>query len=614
MKTITLSYTLQTNGKKLAVSLQALFRAVGLDGEVTASVIPGSVLDTLRVRLVSPGTSGAVELSQDAKQPCYYALEGSDLIVSLSNLVGGMHRLTVLVKYGTNNHALLLVDLSVPENIQFLKSEGAVVMPLLRAPELDAELEGVTWYGYEYPYGSKRAWLQTAKPLHTRGTIQALTGDLETEAADATSITASVVQNAGVTIFDAANAEPIALGAVDTFGSVGGQPTPTDQEHVNVLLTLPEGAEPIDWTQYHVDVEYLSQGTGESLTLNENGQADFYVPVGEQYLVAFPHLDGYAEPIAEHFTAVGGEKNIHFAYRTDARVERIVVYAKNDAGQSLADLIGETVTLTTESQGYETSAEFGNDLKAILEVPYGETYYIHVPTVEGWHPHKSTFTGTADRPERYYIAHYIPAGAGAYGIDADGNYYTEEQITALEDKTIIKYIGYTDSVLEAADRGDGTIGCGFMFAIPVTTQDKAWATQNVQFDVNLLPNLNGTQAAADYKSLHNTELMHDIAEDLGITSPAADYCLGIQEVVGGKTMQCFLPAAGIWQKMMDNWTVINAISQAAGRGTLPFKAGVWWSSSQDNATGAWCLNGGSLTNYYTKNSGFKVARFFDLYV
>lgn len=612
MKTITLSYTLNTNGKKLGVSLQALFRAVGLDGEVTAAEIPGSVLDTLRVRLVSPGTSGAVELSQDANKPCYFTLEGSDLTVSLSNLVGGMHRLTVLVKYGTNNHALLLVDLSVPENIQFLKSEGAVIMPLLRAPELDAELEDVTWYGYEYPYGEKRAWLQTAKPLHTRGTIQALTGDLETAAADATAITASVVQNAGVTIFDGAEAEPIQLGAVDTFGSVGGQPTPTDQEHVNVLLTLPEGAEPIDWTQYHVDVEYLSQGTGESLTLDENGRADFYVPIGEQYLVAFPHLDGYAEPISEHFTAVGDEKNIHYAYRTDARVERIIVYAKNDAGLDISALIGQTVTLTTDGT-YETSAEFGDDLKAILDVPYGLNYSIHIPTTEGWHPHKSTFTGYSDRPERYYIVHYIPAEAGAYGIDADGNYYTEEEITALEDKTIIKYIGYTDSVLEAADRGDGTLGCGFMFEIPVTTQDKAWATQNVQFDTNLLPNLNGTQAAADYKSLHNTELMHDIAEDLGITSPAADYCLGIQATVGGKTLQCFLPAAGIWQKIMDNWTVINSISQAAGRGTLPFKAGGWWSSSQYRAATAWCLSGGSFANI-NKDNGNRVARFFDLYV
>ena len=613
MKTIQLSYTLNTNGKKLAVSLQALFRAVGLDGEVKSAEIPGEVLDTLRVRLVSPGVTGALELSQDAKQPCYYTLDGSDLTVSLSRLVGGMHRLSLLVKYGTNTRALLVVDLSVPENIQFLQA-GSVIMPLIRDAEKDAELEGVQYYGYTYPYGEQVCWLQTDKPLHIRGTVPAYYADnLETALADATALEgARVVLNANQVIFDAANQEPIALGAVDTFGSVGGD-VPTDQEHVNVLLTLPAGAEPIDWTQYHVDVEYLSQGTGESLPLDANGQADFYVPVGEQYLVAFPHLDGYAEPIAEHFTAVGGEKNIHYAYRTDARVERIIVYAKNDAGQSLAALIGQTVTLTTDGT-YETSAEFGNDLKAILEVPYGLSYAVHVPTVEGWHPHKSTFTGTADRPERYYIAHYIPAGAGAYGIDADGNYYTEEEITALEDKTIIKYIGYTDSVLEAADRGDGTLGCGFMFEIPVTTQDKAWATQAVQFDPNLLPNLNGTQAAADYKSLHNTELMHDIAEDLGISSPAADYCLGIQATVGNKTLQCFLPAAGIWQKMMDNWTVINSISQAAGRGTLPFKAGYWWSSSQNNATDAWSLNGGSLNGNGNKGTGYKVARFFDLYV
>lgn len=613
MKTITLSYTLQTNGKKLAVSLAALFRAVGLDGEVTAAEIPGDVLDTLRVRLVSPGTSGAVELSQDANKPCYYTLEGSNLLLTLSNLVGGVHRLTVLVKYGTNTRALLLVDLSVPQNIQFLKSDGAVIMPLIRKPELDTTLEGVNWYGYAYLYGKKIAWLQTDKPLHVRGNIPALYAEgLETAIVDATAITASVVQNAGVTTFDTVNDEPVELGAVDTFGSPGGA-TPTDKEHVNVLLTLPVGAEPIDWTQYHVDVEYLSQGKGESLPLDANGRCDFYVPVGEQYLVAFPHMDGYAEPIAEHFTAVGGEKQIHFAYRTDARVERIIVYAKNDAGGDLSALIGQTVTLTTDGT-YQTSAEFGADYKAILEVPYGENYAIHVPTINGWHPHKSTFTGTSDRPERYYIAHYNPAGAGAYGIDANGTYYSEEEIIALEDKTIIKYIGYTDSVLEAADRGDGTIGCGFMFEIPVSTVDRAWATRYVQFDTALLPNLNASQAVADYKSLHNTQLMHDIAVDLGITSPAADYCLGIQETVGGKQMQCILPAAGIWTKIMDNWTVINAISQAAGRGTLPFKDGIWLSSSQNNAELAWYLLNGSILQERKGASNTKVARFFDLYV
>ena len=613
MKTITLSYTLQTNGKKLAVSLSALFRAVGLNGEVTAAEIPGDVLDTLRVRLVSPGTSGAVELSQDANKPCYYTLDGSNLLLTLSNLAGGVHRLTVLVKYGTNTRALLLVDLSVPQNIQFLKSDGAVLMPLIRKPELDTTLEGVKWYGYAYLYGKKIAWLQTDKPLHVRGTIHALYAEsLETEIGNATAITAIVVQNAGVTTFDTVNDEPVELGAVDTFGSPGGA-TPTDQEHANVLLTLPEGAEPIDWTQYHVDVEYLSQGKGESLPLDANGRCDFYVPVGEQYLVAFPHLDGYAEPIAEHFTAVGGEKQIHFAYRTDARVERIIVYAKNDSGEDISVLIGQTVTLTTDGT-YETSAVFGADYKAILEVPYGENYAVHAPTIDGWHPHKSTFTGTADRPERYYIAHYTPAGAGAFGIDANGTYYYEEEINALEDKTIIKYIGYTDSVLEAADRGDGTIGCGFMFAIPVSTVDSAWATENVQFDPALLPNLDRVSPAkVDYKSLHNTELMHDIAVDLGITSPAADYCLSIKETVGNKQMQCILPAAGIWQKIMDNWTLLNAISQAAGRGTLPFKAGILLSSSQASSVLAWCLINGLIASYDKKRGG-KVARFFDLYV
>ena len=387
MKTITLSYTLNTNGKKLGVSLQALFRAVGLDGEVTVAEIPGSVLDTLRVRLVSPGTSGAVELSQDANKPCYFTLEGSDLTVSLSNLVGGMHRLTVLVKYGTNNHALLLVDLSVPENIQFLKSEGAVIMPLLRAPELDAELEGVTWYGYEYPYGEKRAWLQMAKPLHTRGTIQALTGDLETEAADATAITASVVQNAGVTIFDGAEAEPIQLGAVDTFGSVGGGGG-ADSEHVIVHLTAPVQ---VDWESLVLKVVMESEsGQVRNIPLDVNGGCSFDVPVGEVYTVIYPLVEDCAQLNDETFTALMVMRNLTRVYSAAGqRYERLEVFGRvisNDP-QYQDILQGQTVTVTTtDSDTYTGTLDENNH--CAIEIPYGKVYTVHLPEISGWeHEH-----------------------------------------------------------------------------------------------------------------------------------------------------------------------------------------------------------------------------------
>ena len=218
-----------------------------------------------------------------------------------------------------------------------------------------------------------------------------------------------------------------------------------------------------------------------------------------------------------------------------------------------------------------------------------------MPSNDGWHAHKATFSDTADRTERFYIVHYSPVGAGAYGVDANGIYYTEEEIENLPDKSIIKYIAYTDSELESADRGDGSPGCGFMFEIPpVPGQNIQWATQNLQFDTTLLPNLGN--ASSDFKGSHNTQAMIDCAIDLGISAPAATYAMEKTITIGDTVLRGFLPAGGQWQKVMSAWTQINAISVAAGRGDLPFKTGNWWSSSQGNATNAGFLSGGTLSN------------------
>ena len=607
MKTISTNYKLTTNGKKIRVSLVALFRAVGIGGEVSEAEVPGNVLDTLRVQLVRPGVTGAEVLTDDTSKPCHYYLDGSMMDVSLAGLTGGVHRLTVLAKYGTNCHALLIADLEAPANVLYLEA-GDVVMPLARMAEKDTEVDGVKYYAFAYTYGNKLAWLLDEQPKHLRGTVEAYyVGNIAATFEDATKLEGArlVLNKPGELVFD--NGEIIALSPVDTFGSVGGGGG--QEEHVTVLLTAPDT---VDWTKYHVIAEYLSQGTSEDLPLNDSGKCDFKVPTGEQYLVILPHVEGYATPQAEHFTAVGGDRNVHYAYHVDERVERITVILKNDAGLDMSSLIGMQVTLTTES-GYETKAYVTDNYQAVLFVPFGENYTIHMPSNDGWHAHKATFSDTADRTERFYIVHYSPVGAGAYGVDANGIYYTEEEIENLPDKSIIKYIAYTDSELESADRGDGSTGCGFMFEIPpVPGQNIQWATQNLQFDTTLLPNLGN--ASSDFKGSHNTQAMIDCAIDLGISAPAATYAMDKTITIGDTVLRGFLPAGGQWQKVMSAWTQINAISVAAGRGSLPFKTGKWWSSSQLNATDAWSLGGGILFNFNSKVNRYQVLPFFDLYV
>ena len=610
MKTIQLSYTLNTNGKKLAVSLQALFRAVGLDGEVKSAEIPGEVLDTLRVRLVSPGVTGALELSQDAKQPCYYTLDGSDLTVSLSRLVGGMHRLTLLVKYGTNTRALLVVDLSVPENIQFLQA-GSVIMPLIRDAEKDAELEGVQYYGYTYPYGEQVCWLQTDKPLHIRGTVQAYYADnLETALADATALEgAHVVLNANQVIFDAANQDAIALGAVDTFGSVGGGDV--EEETVTVRLSAPDT---VNWPDYHITVENLTTGSVSSVNIDENGVGTFTVNAGESFTVELPILQGYVEPLKRTYVAVSAEKEITYEYGTTPHTERVVVYAHSTVS-ALAGLIGAHVILTT-TEGVEETREFGADLRVEFEVEYGSHVTVVYPAVDGITPHVHQVQFVANRPERDLVAYYDNSHIGAFGRDIAGNWYKLNNSSELEDMdgnvipdpSVVEFVALNTSALDMSKRDVTGVetGNGFMVQCdkPLLS-GRAWAAQNVEFDTSKLP------FGTDYRGAKNTEYIRQIGDAMNVDTPAADGAYNQTITFEGGTRHGFLLAILQLQAYKDNYTQLNAIATAAGRTIPSVASGSVWSSSQCNATNAYYLLNGNVDNN-GKNYTYAVLVGYDL--
>ena len=613
MKTIQLSYTLNTNGKKLAVSLQALFRAVGLDGEVKSAEIPGEVLDTLRVRLVSPGVTGALELSQDAKQPCYYTLDGSDLTVSLSRLVGGMHRLTLLVKYGTNTRALLVVDLSVPENIQFLQA-GSVIMPLIRDAEKDAELEGVQYYGYTYPYGEQVCWLQTDKPLHVRGTVPAYYADnLETALADATALEgARVVLNANQVIFDTANQEPIALGAVDTFGSVGGGGG-ADAEQVLVHLTAPGT---VDWESLSVTVVLESESSQvQTYALNARGECTFEVPLGEVYTIIYPIIPDCAQLNNDTFTALLVARSVSREYiPAGTRYEKVEIFGRviSNEQQYQGILHGQTITITTADEQTYTGT-FDNNNYCAIDIPYGKVYTVHLPEIQGWEHEHGQITYTAGIPSRELLVHYSQATLGVFAIDVDGHTYTKAELQELSDFSNIVAIGVNTSALAMADRGDGTYGCGFAIKLPTERANKQWATDNVSFDTTRLPYYSTIETASqDYNGALNTLYMRQIAEELGISSPAAEWCHEKKLTIANVERDGFLGSFGQLYVLAQNYAAVAELFTICGATMPNILSGTWFSSSQYSATNACRLNNGGFSDdnkSYTNNS---VLPFFDL--
>ena len=198
MKPIFEKIELSTSGKILLISLTGLLRALGVDGATSTGALPVSVLDNLRIGLVSPNRSGEVTLKTDSKRACYYSVvDGNELHVSLSRLCAGNHRLSVYAQYGTQETATLVVELIVPSNIPYLLADGTYT-PLVREESKDEN----GYKAYVYPYGDVVVWLEGGLDFNHRVTAFVADG-LDSTLENATEENdCQIVKDADVAVYD----------------------------------------------------------------------------------------------------------------------------------------------------------------------------------------------------------------------------------------------------------------------------------------------------------------------------------------------------------------------------------------------------------------------------
>lgn len=176
-----------------------------------------------------------------------------------------------------------------------------------------------------------------------------------------------------------------------------------------------------------------------------------------------------------------------------------------------------------------------------FEVKYDTTYTIKLPVL-GYliAPKDLTFTAGMKMREVGYSYRI----AGVFGVDANGKYYTLEQIEALEDKSVIKYGGFTNVHLENSLKEDGSTGNGFMWDLNQKITTAQWASSNVEFDQSLLPNISEYVSYSKEYCDGETYTRYIIQEGdrLGVETPAADICVNSTIVVGGVKKVGFMPA------------------------------------------------------------------------
>lgn len=395
------------------------------------------------------------------------------------------------------------------------------------------------------------------------------------------------------------------------------------EEHVVVKLTAPTQE---NWTQLKVLVQNISAGTSNQIALSSNGECSFNIPMGNIYEVTLPTVSQYTEPLPITYTAIGATRNIQHNYSYEAIGTELVKIQAHVAHPTatVAALEGLTAYATdTNSNTY--SGTFNASGYCEISIPYGKTYTLTMPEIQGLTHDHTADHHTAGVPSRNVLLHYTEMPIGCFGIDANGRHYTAVEIQELADKDIIIFVGYNDMQLATMARGDGTYGCGIMWKVTSEVATKSWANQNIEFDHNRLPYVTSEAAAiaAPCSGRLYTETILEILEDMQtdsqnpnptLTAEAASYCASKTAQCAGIDLQGFMGNFFEYKwPLVTNKTLIQEVYAALGKTAPAVWSGTWLTSYQYSAQNAVSLYYGSF-DYGSKTGSISVLPLYDLII
>lgn len=260
-----------------------------------------------------------------------------------------------------------------------------------------------------------------------------------------------------------------------------------------------------------------------------------------------------------------------------------------------------SVVVTNNDKGTSDTYVIPSNGVVEFEVKYDTTYTIKLPILGDFiAPKDLTFTAGLKMREVGYSYRM----AGVFGIDASGKYYSIAQIEALEDKSIIKYGGYTDEYLENYKKADGTYGCGFMWNINIESLTGKWASANVEFDQELLPFITTNEVGLLYcDGEAYTQYIISEGKRLGVDTPVASACVSSSILVGAVNHYGFLLSTGQTLRAYNNLSLIKGLYTAFGMDNPLKMDGQRYTSAQYSSTDATTVASGQISTY-AKTTGW----------
>lgn len=220
----------------------------------------------------------------------------------------------------------------------------------------------------------------------------------------------------------------------------------------------------------------------------------------------------------------------------------------------------------TYADGTSQSLPMSENGTCSFSVKIGQEYSVQLPVIGTYiAPTLKTYTASTSSRQIYWS--YVVSGV--FGLDEFGRRYTLSQIEAMDNKSIIKYGGYTDDYLENSSRDDGSTGNGFMFMLEeseLLKKNVQWSSKTpTSFSTELLPFINNVD---DARKACNGEAYtrYIISEGLrtSVATPAASWCSEGKITINNKTYNGFLPASGQMSTLCVNGSSFSQLFNLLG--------------------------------------------------
>lgn len=254
----------------------------------------------------------------------------------------------------------------------------------------------------------------------------------------------------------------------------------------------------------------------------------------------------------------------------------------------------------TYADGTSQSLPMSENGTCSFSVKIGQEYSVQLPVIGAYiAPTKKTYIASTSSRQIYWS--YV--ASGVFGLDELGRRYTIEQIEALEDKSIIKYGGYTDDFLENSSRDDGGVGNGYIWEIEQESITGKWANDNVAFG-DIIPKISGDGTDVEKYANGESYTKYILSEGirLAVSTPAATICNNRKITINKYEYKGFLPSYIQIKRLCDNKIALQALYAALGKEVIPVYTGYWWTSMESTSTthaiyirdgGWWYYNAGT---------------------